>query len=95
MGRSGNTIFMRAFEVGLFLGSVKIVGHEKSAAKQIIAQFFRLLLGEAPLPHLHGVEPGPVVDLIAIVQIHALLHGPRLNAGQPANRLRKCRSARG
>jgi hypothetical protein len=49
---------------------VKIVGHEEAATQQIIAQLLCLGLGQAPLPYLDGVEPGPVVDFIAIVQVH-------------------------
>ena len=58
-------------EVGLFLRSMEIVGHEEASTEKVVAQLLRLGLGQAPLPNLDGVEPGPVVDLIAIVKVHA------------------------
>src|ERR1051326_727750 len=55
-----------------FVVAVEIVGHEESAAQKVIAYLFSLLLGESPLADLHGVEPGPVVDVVALVEIPRL-----------------------
>ena len=73
------------FEVGDLFGAVEVVGHEEAAAEKIVAQFFALRFGEAPLAYLNGVEPGPVVDFIAIVEVDGLLDGPGIDAGEAAN----------
>ncbi len=54
-----------------------------------IAKFFGLLFGEAPFAHLNGVEPRPVVNLVAVVQVHRLLDRAHVNAGQAPQRLRE------
>src|SRR6266705_1212341 len=41
------------------------------------------MLSDPPLTDLDGVKPGPVVDLLAIVEIHVLFHGSRVDAGEP------------
>jgi hypothetical protein len=58
------------FEISLFLGSVEVVGHEETAAEQVVTKLFRLGLSQSPLPHLNGVQPGPVVNLVAIGRRH-------------------------
>src|ERR1700730_18267557 len=64
-------------------------GHETPPPQQVIAKHFRLVSGQAPFTHLDGVEPGPVVDLISILEIHRLFDRAHLNAGQPSERLGK------
>src|SRR5580658_7391929 len=44
------------FEIGLFLGSMKIVSHEKASAQQIVAKLLGLGLGQAPLAYLDSIE---------------------------------------
>ena len=61
---------------------MKIVGHEEAAAQQIVAQDFGLAFGQPPFAHLDGVEPGPVVNVVAVFQIDGLLDGPDLQARQ-------------
>src|SRR5579884_2568723 len=68
-----------------FDGAVKIVGHKEAAAQQIIAELFGLPIGEAPLADLNGVEPGPVVDLIVVIEIDGLLDGADVNAREAAH----------
>ena len=72
------------------VGAVKIVGHEKAAAEQVIAKNVRLMLSNAPLADLHGIEPGPIVNFVAIVEVDVLLNRTRVNARKTANRSRKC-----
>ncbi len=65
-------------------GAPKIVQHEKAAAQQVLAEFLDLAIGQLPIPHFAGVEPGPVVNVVAIVQIDGLLDGACRYAGQAA-----------
>src|SRR5258706_11705912 len=65
-----------------FHGSVEIVGHEETAAQQIIAQLFHLCVRRSPFAYLDGIKERPVVYLVFIVQIYALLDGARVNASQ-------------
>ena len=67
---------------------MEIVGHEEAAAEAIFAQRPALLVGESPFAHLDGVEPRPVVS-IAFLEVHGLLHGADVNAGQAADGLGK------
>src|SRR5882757_2174130 len=77
------------FEISLLLGPMEIVGHEKPAPEQIVPKLFRLGLGQTPLPNLNGVKPGPVVNLIAIVQVDGLFNRPCIDPGQTPDRLRE------
>ena len=67
----------------------EIVAHEEAAAQKISRICLRLCVGETPLAHLHGVEPGPVVDIVAVVQIHGLLDGAHVDAGEAAHGFRE------
>src|SRR5271155_5119821 len=69
-----------------FGGSVKIVGHEKSAVQTVVAELGGLRIGDAPFAYLHGVEPGPVEHFIAIVEVDDLLDGAYMHTRQAANR---------
>src|SRR5581483_47122 len=40
---------------------------------------------DAPLADLHRVEPGPIVDVVAIVEADDLFHGSHLDASQAAD----------
>src|SRR5438270_4813408 len=40
------------------------------------------MLSDPPLTDLDGIKPGPVVDLLAIVEIHVLFHGSRVDASE-------------
>src|ERR1700735_5246577 len=77
------------FEVGLLLRPMEIVGHEKSAAKQVVAKFLGLSLGQTPFAHLNSIEPRPVIDLVAVIQIYGLLHGSSVDTGYTTDCLRK------
>ena len=46
-----------------------------------------LRVGQLPVAHLAGVEPGPVVDVVAVVQVDGLLDGAGVEARQPAEGL--------
>jgi hypothetical protein len=61
---------------------VKIVRHQKAAARQIVPQDICLVLSDSPLADLHGVKPRPIVDLVAIIEIHVLFHRSRVDACQ-------------
>jgi hypothetical protein len=78
------------FEVGLLFGSVEIVCHEEAAAKEIVAEFFCLGFGEAPLAYLNGVEPRPVVDFVAVIEVDGLLDGAGVDAGEAADGSGEC-----
>ncbi len=67
-----------------FRGAVKIVGHEKTAVQAIVAKFGGLTVGNAPFADLHSVEPGPVVNFVAIVEIDDLFDRPDMHARQAA-----------
>ncbi len=67
----------------------EVVAHEEAAAQQIFAQFRGLRVGQIPVAHLDGVKPGPVVDVVAVVQIHRLLHGADVDAGEAADGARE------
>ena len=73
------------FEVGLLFGAVEVVGHEEASAEEVVAEFFALGFGEAPLAYLNGVEPGPVVDFVAVVEVDRLLDGAGVDAGEAAD----------
>ena len=73
------------FELGLLFVSVEVVGHEEAAAQEVVAEFFCLGFGEAPLADLNGVEPGPVVDLVAVVEVDGLFDGSGVDAGEAAD----------
>src|ERR1017187_671682 len=68
---------------------VEVVAHEKTAAQQEIAHFSRLLVRQSPMPNFDAIQPGPVVNIIAVIQIHRLLDGAGLDAGQAAKRGRE------
>src|ERR1700746_1156680 len=40
------------------------------------------MLSDPPLTDLDGIKPGPVIDLVAIVEIHVLFHGARVDASE-------------
>ena len=63
--------------------------HEKAAAQQVFAQLHGLGVGELPVAHLHRIQPGPVVDVVAIVEIDGLLDGACLDARETADGLRE------
>ncbi len=45
---------------------MKIVDHQEAAFQQIFAQPLRFRVGERPVRHLHGIDPGIVEDLVAL-----------------------------
>src|SRR5205807_4835961 len=55
------------------------------AAEEIVGEFFALGFGESPLAYLDGVEPGPVVDFVAVVEVDGLLDGAGVDAGKAAD----------
>ena len=48
-----------------------------------------LLGGQAPFAHLHGIEPGPVVHLVAVFEIDRLLDRADVDPRQTADGLRE------
>src|SRR5437868_9330004 len=64
------------------VGTPEVVDHKESAAQKIVAELSGLSIGKIPLPHLHGVEPRPVEDVIVIIQIDGLLDRARVDARQ-------------
>ena len=72
-----------------FFGAPEIVQHQEAAAQQIIAQLLDLAIGQLPIAHFARAEPRPIVDVVAIVQIHGLFDGPHRDASQAAQRQRK------
>ena len=72
-----------------FAAAPEIVGHEEAAAQKIIAQLCSLGVGQIPFAGTHRIEPRPVVDIVAVVKVHGLLHRTRVNAREPADRLKK------
>src|SRR3984885_1000645 len=79
-GAFGEDLFHRLFEEGLLFRSVKIVCHEEAAPEKIIAKLLRLIVGQAPFAHLNSIEPGPVVDLVAIIETDGLLDRPGVDS---------------
>src|SRR5258708_34471352 len=71
-------------------GSVEIVGHEETAAQQIIAQLFHLCVRRSPFAYLDSIKKRPVVHLIIVVQMHALLDRARSNLSHAPYRLGEC-----
>src|SRR5205085_1011830 len=59
----------------------------ESAPQQIIAQLAALGIGKPPLADLDGVQPRPVVDVVAFIEIDDLLGRTRVKAAQPADAL--------
>src|SRR5260370_14521955 len=72
------------FEVGLFLGAVAVVGHEEASTEKVVAELSGLGLGESPLADLHGLDPGPVVEFIAVVDVDGLLDRAGVDAAYAA-----------
>ena len=66
-------------------GAVEVIGHEEASAKEVVAEFVSLFFGEAPLADLNGVEPGPVVYFVAVVEVDGLLDGAGVDAGEAAD----------
>src|SRR5258708_12892445 len=58
-------------------GSVEIVGHEETAAQQIIAQLFHLRVRRSPFAYLNGIRQPPILSPIFIVPLTSLLHHTR------------------
>ena len=48
--------------------------------------FCDLAVGQLPVAHLAGAQPGPVVDVVAIVEIDGLFDGAHRDARQAAQR---------
>src|SRR5207249_1571407 len=72
------------FEPPIFLGSPEIVEHQKSAAQQVFPQRVGLRLGEFPIAHFAGAQPRPVVDIVAVVEVYRLFHGPHVKTREAA-----------
>ena len=72
-----------------FQRAMKVVGHEKAASQQIVAQNLSLVIGDAPLAHLHCIEPRPVERFVRIFDVHHLLDRANLHAREPSQGLRE------
>src|SRR5579864_3775302 len=64
----------------------EVVAHEKSAAQQIIPQLLGLGVGEAPPANLDRIQPGPVIDVVTVVEVHWLFNRSGVDARQPPHR---------
>ena len=65
-----------------------IVDHQESAAGEILADFLALPVGEVPMAHFHGVDPGPEIDFVVIqIQVHHLLARSSVDASEAPHAL--------
>ena len=62
---------------------------KKPPRSKILAHLLRLLVRQFPVADFDRIQPGLVVDVVAVVQIHRLLHRAHVDARQPPQRLRK------
>ena len=62
---------------------------KKPPRSQEIAELLRLCIGQVPVSDLDAVEKRPVVHVVAVVEVDRLFDGPRLDAREPAERLRE------
>src|SRR5205814_184926 len=60
----------------------EIVAHEEAAAQQVFAQLLSLSLSQLPMTHLDCVEPWPIEDVVSIIEVDGLLHGPDMDSRQ-------------
>src|ERR1017187_10209968 len=67
------------------VGGVEIVAHEESAAHEEFAEFDDLGVGELPVAHLDGVQPGVIEHVIVFQEIDGLFDAARVNAGEAAD----------
>ena len=51
---------------------MEIVSHEKTATEQVVAKFIHLRIGQVPLTFVGRIDPGPVEDVVSVVEIHRL-----------------------
>jgi hypothetical protein len=72
-----------------FVAAPKIVGHEEAAAQEVIAHLGGLRVGEIPFAGTHRVEPGPIEHVVALVEVHGLLHRTRVNPRETPHGLKK------
>ena len=70
-------------EGGPFVWSPEVVEVQESATQKIIAQFGCLGGSQEPIAHLARGEPGPIVDVISIVQVDGLFDGSHIHTSQP------------
>ena len=89
IGRSGNTRLMLAMKISHSRSPQKSSHMKKPPRSRYSRNCFGLCVGQVPFAHLHGIEPGPVEHVVAIVQIDRLLDGAHMEAGQPADGLRE------
>ncbi len=68
-----------------FLDAVEIVAHEKSAAQEEIAELCGLCIGEVPMADFDAIEPGPVIDFVAVIEIDGLLDAACGEASEAAD----------
>src|SRR5258707_12145760 len=81
---------LHAFRENLPLhAAMEVIAHEKSTAQQVLAQSFRLRVGQVPMAHLHSVKPRPMENVVTIVEVDRLFDGTGMDACQPAERLRE------
>ena len=69
---------------------MEVIDHQKAAAEQIFAQEFCMIVGEVPMADFDSVNPGPVEDLVGVVdQVDHLFGGSGVDAGQAADAFEK------
>ena len=78
---------MLSMKIAPFPGAVEVVDHQEAAAQQILAQLGRLCVRQIPVADLDGVQPWPIEDIVAVVEIDGLLDRARVDRGQPADHL--------
>ena len=82
-GAVGKDLFHAGDEDVPLVSAVEIVAHEEAAAEEVLAHGGGLGIGQIPVAHLDGVEPGPIVN-VAVIEVKRLLDGAHVNAGEPA-----------
>ena len=79
---------MLSTKIRPFARAVEIVDHEEAAAQQVLAQLRRLRVGQVPLTDFDGVEPRPIEDVVAVLEIDGLLDRAGVDDAQAADQRR-------
>ena len=82
----GEDLVHSGHETGPFALVVEVVHHEEAAAIEVFPQTRGLGIGEDPIADADGIQEGPVEDFVA-VDVHDLLDGAGVDAGEAADRL--------
>ena len=80
---------MLSTKIAHSLRAVEVVDHQEAAAQQVLAQLRGLRVGQVPLTDFDGIEPRPIEDVVAVVEVDGLLDRAGVDdaqAGGPAPR---------